>query len=139
MPRNAKTRCGGKTSIGDRKSTRLNSSHSLKDALPIYFLPWLAINAFSGVRAEEIVLTKDAAKRKDPLRWEDFDWRSEEHTSELQSLPKRRSSDLLLAVARHQRILWRPRRRDRPDQRCRETQRPVAVGRLRLEIGRAHV
>jgi hypothetical protein len=38
------------------------------------FTPWLWVNSMSGVRAEEIVLTKDAAKRKDPLRWEDFDW-----------------------------------------------------------------
>lgn len=36
--------------------------------------PYLAIAAFSGIRAEEICLAKDAAKRKDPLRWEDFDW-----------------------------------------------------------------
>jgi integrase len=38
------------------------------------FVPWLACNSFSGARHEEIVLARDAAKKKDPLRWEDFDW-----------------------------------------------------------------
>lgn len=38
------------------------------------WLPFLAIAGFSGVRTEEISLAKDAAKSKDPLRWEDFDW-----------------------------------------------------------------
>jgi hypothetical protein len=38
------------------------------------FVPWLAINSFSGARIEEIVLSRDAAFKKDPLRWEDFDW-----------------------------------------------------------------
>jgi len=38
------------------------------------FLPWLALNAFSGARVEEIILSRDAARSKDPLRWEDFDW-----------------------------------------------------------------
>lgn len=38
------------------------------------WLPFLAIAGFSGVRTEEICLSKDAAKSKVPLRWEDFDW-----------------------------------------------------------------
>jgi integrase len=42
------------------------------------FLPWLALNAFSGVRPEEIVLSKDAPRGKDALRWSDFDWHERE-------------------------------------------------------------
>jgi integrase len=42
------------------------------------FLPWLALNAFSGIRLEEIALSREASRRKDPLRWEDFDWPARE-------------------------------------------------------------
>ncbi len=42
------------------------------------YLPWVVINAFSGCRAEELVLTRDSAKKKDVLRWEDFDWDARE-------------------------------------------------------------
>lgn len=42
------------------------------------YLPWIVLNAFSGLRSEEIVLTKDASSKKDPLRWEDFDWEARE-------------------------------------------------------------
>ena len=42
------------------------------------FLPWLALNAFSGIRLEEIVLSREASRRKDSLRWEDFDWTARE-------------------------------------------------------------
>jgi integrase len=42
------------------------------------FLPWLALNAFSGVRLQEISLAREASRRKDPLRWEDFDWSARE-------------------------------------------------------------
>src|ERR1035438_3944371 len=78
----------------DRKSTRLNSSHSLPPALPIWngdlrravedrllqFLARLqiAVDVFDGHGG---VVHQDAD-------------RSEEHTSELQSLPTPRSSDL---------------------------------------------
>src|SRR5215218_8558360 len=92
-----------RTSVGDRKSTRLNSSHtviyilSLHDALPIYqrsvgilkFEPRIAGQCHA---AEEGLQsgTNRAHERG----------RSEEHTSELQShsdlhsFPTRRSSDL---------------------------------------------
>jgi integrase len=36
--------------------------------------PTLSIAGFSGVRTEEAALSKDHSARKDPLRWEDFDW-----------------------------------------------------------------
>lgn len=38
------------------------------------FVPWLACNSFSGARHEEILRGRDAARKKDPIRWEDFDW-----------------------------------------------------------------
>src|ERR1035438_1455394 len=78
----------------DRKSTRLNSSHSLHDALPIYefwFGATLPGGIFSGRSSPE-----DIAKWKE-IFISHFNAgvpRSEEHTSELQSLPPRRSSDL---------------------------------------------
>lgn len=37
------------------------------------FVPWVAIGAFAGIRTEEIQPTPRS--RKDPLRWDDFDWR----------------------------------------------------------------
>src|ERR1035438_8719960 len=78
----------------DRKSTRLNSSHSLRDALPI-----------SIGQGEHLILPiritgihdVGGAKIRGPLEArgvEVYGNRSEEHTSELQSLPTRRSSDL---------------------------------------------
>src|SRR5476649_2735730 len=92
-----------RSSCGDRKSTRLNSSHteiytlSLHDALPI--LKWTAtrtdllFGSNSQLRAlAEVYASQDAQKK--------FVRRSEEHTSELQShrdlhsFPTRRSSDL---------------------------------------------
>src|ERR1035441_6616616 len=78
----------------DRKSTRLNSSHSLLDALPI---------CGAGVRSSG---KEHAAGRAERFRLWSYQSlhahhprrpalpRSEEHTSELQSLPTRRSSDL---------------------------------------------
>lgn len=42
------------------------------------WLPLMAISALSGVRTEEIGLSYHAADRKEPLRWEDFDWASRE-------------------------------------------------------------
>jgi hypothetical protein len=38
------------------------------------WLPWVAIAGFSGLRPEEIARSYHAAKRKDTVRWEDFDW-----------------------------------------------------------------
>src|SRR5215211_6758105 len=91
------------TRYGDRKSTRLNSSHtviytlSLHDALPIYDVTIATIDeagvALAGVKALDARGTAQQAEI-DALR------RSEEHTSELQShsdlhsFPTRRSSDL---------------------------------------------
>src|ERR1041384_1200066 len=78
----------------DRKSTRLNSSHSLHDALPIWpgAAPARAAgggqSAFAAAGAHRGELEQ---YRRDPAGRE---CRSEEHTSELQSLPPRRSSDL---------------------------------------------
>jgi integrase len=45
----------------------------LDNVLPEW-LPTLSIAGFSGVRTEEAALSKDHSQRKDPLRWEDFDW-----------------------------------------------------------------
>src|SRR5882672_9762651 len=93
----------------DRKSTRLNSSHtviytlSLHDALPIFG------TVFSGVDVE-VGLTDDAVgideKGVARGKFGDAEIRSEEHTSELQShsdlhsFPTRRSSDLRHCVFR---------------------------------------
>src|ERR1039458_2246024 len=78
----------------DRKSTRLNSSHSIHDALPI----WVAAGAKCFCT---ISISRSGPATKTWIRPYCFDseaaWsavRSEEHTSELQSLHTRRSSDL---------------------------------------------
>ena len=42
------------------------------------WLPWMCIAAFSGVRTDEIILDRNAASWKDPLKWADFDWRHRE-------------------------------------------------------------
>src|SRR5215204_3409875 len=91
------------TEPGDRKSTRLNSSHtviytlSLHDALPISRF-W--------VSSSQPVRSPSDGRRRTPAIGStcgssfDRTWRSEEHTSELQShrdlhsFPTRRSSDL---------------------------------------------
>src|ERR1039458_357398 len=78
----------------DRKSTRLNSSHSLHDALPI------SNRATSGLPhhgLREIPVPERKARARSQEKTEDHYGqrsRSEEHTSELQSLPTRCSSDL---------------------------------------------
>src|SRR5476649_2051146 len=89
--------------ISDRKSTRLNSSHtviytlSLHDALPIY-------RRLRGVTERRVLhrpcRERDGAQERQRDQREACDFRSEEHTSELQShrdlhsFPTRRSSDL---------------------------------------------
>src|SRR5476649_978810 len=89
--------------IGDRKSTRLNSSHtviytlSLHDALPIYLFEQLfalGLHFFSDFFIQFLI-------RAQAVHASEFEnRRSEEHTSELQShrdlhsFPTRRSSDL---------------------------------------------
>src|ERR1039458_3331564 len=78
----------------DRKSTRLNSSHSLHDALPISdtFGTTQFLNDAPGWVAN---WTGQRIDSKDPyVAGDEYINRSEEHTSELQSLPPRRSSDL---------------------------------------------
>src|ERR1039458_8955704 len=78
----------------DRKSTRLNSSHSLHDALPIYQPPAIVkLRMYHHLDVGICVLQDGGgvlriAEIFGPRK------RSEEHTSELQSLPTRRSSDL---------------------------------------------
>jgi hypothetical protein len=42
------------------------------------WLPWMCIAMFAGVRADEIMLSPKEASWKDPLKWEDFDWRHRE-------------------------------------------------------------
>src|SRR5882672_7577106 len=91
----------------DRKSTRLNSSHteiytlSLHDALPIYVSRQCGD---AGLSQEQGHDRKGVRGRLVPLRRSRTPFRSEEHTSELQShrdlhsFPTRRSSDLCFAA-----------------------------------------
>src|ERR1035438_8330961 len=78
----------------DRKSTRLNSSHSLHDALPILVCPTNLAKPSAGKpsasRVAATFISGPFTKTYEPF----CSSRSEEHTSELQSLPTRRSSDL---------------------------------------------
>src|SRR5476649_1033652 len=91
---------------GDRKSTRLNSSHteiytlSLHDALPIWQFHARRGRQDAGGHAA----CKNAARgRRAAVLSQPGLWRSEEHTSELQShrdlhsFPTRRSSDLAIS------------------------------------------
>src|ERR1035441_7391191 len=78
----------------DRKSTRLNSSHSLHDALPICLAQRVEALAH-GRGGQHQAHTRLLVALDGVLRHvEAGHARSEEHTSELQSLPTRRSSDL---------------------------------------------
>src|ERR1039458_10032065 len=78
----------------DRKSTRLNSSHSLHDALPICkefcAAHGLSVHTLDAWRRRMAL----SGSRQEIVPVEIVEDRSEEHTSELQSLPPRRSSDL---------------------------------------------
>src|SRR5882672_6301717 len=101
-------RKGGPAASSDRKSTRLNSSHtviytlSLHDALPIFY-------DLERLFARLNRLYFDGAIDRPSLTWSQRRarsiLRSEEHTSELQShsdlhsFPTRRSSDLLRSGA----------------------------------------
>jgi integrase len=38
------------------------------------FLPWLALSAFAGMRADEIMPIRHARSKKSPLDWSDFAW-----------------------------------------------------------------
>src|ERR1039458_3762277 len=81
-------------STSDRKSTRLNSSHSLHDALPICV--WIELpDQYAWMDAEkQRTVARLEGVPEGAYRALRFHVRSEEHTSELQSLPPRRSSDL---------------------------------------------
>jgi len=86
-------RSRGYLPVGETVAARVPAIHRLSGSIGIFtiaemqlmlthvddaWLPYLAIAAFSGIRTEEIALAKDAAKRKDPLRGEDFDWQESE-------------------------------------------------------------
>src|ERR1039458_3544336 len=84
----------------DRKSTRLNSSHYLHDALPISSCD-LRVGARGGAHLRARLRPRVLLQTVKLLRsFAVCDERSEEHTSELQSLPTRRSSDLFLRSSR---------------------------------------
>src|ERR1035438_7147420 len=83
----------------DRKSTRLNSSHSLHAALPIYFSFWPRRQFHLPAAGSHISVVRPGRLAILGLFNPDGALRSEEHTSELQSLPTRRSSDLFLLLA----------------------------------------
>src|SRR5262252_8095752 len=90
-------------SFSDRKSTRLNSSHteiytlSLHDALPILKY---GLNLPTGGAGGDARMLGEFAALAEDAGWDGVFLRSEEHTSELQShrdlhsFPTRRSSDL---------------------------------------------
>src|ERR1035441_3041485 len=83
-----------RNSLRDRKSTRLNSSHSLADAVPISALRQKFLEHHGGpLDLVGVVLRFPRGVLPAALR-QKFLERSEEHTSELQSLPRRRCSDL---------------------------------------------
>src|SRR5215204_6355022 len=111
------------SSFGDRKSTRLNSSHteiytlSLHDALPIS-------TELKALTDKTVVIHGTALTKAELSDMKDAGaklvWRSEEHTSELQShrdlhsFPTRRSSDLHRAEGADRQDRGDPRHR--PDQ-----------------------
>src|ERR1035437_4928965 len=122
----------------DRKSTRLNSSHteiytlSLHDALPISD----ARNSKArGFLMFELLLQADKSLADGALAQAERTYRSEEHTSELQShqylhsFPTRRSSDLRRPQFQGSGV---------PDVRAAASGRQVAR-RWRPGTGRAHV
>src|SRR5476649_1911224 len=99
----ANTQPSTSSKLRDRKSTRLNSSHtviytlSLHDALPIWTL---AMPSDDIYRINALRVTWTTTTREHPTVHVEQVKRSEEHTSELQShsdlhsFPTRRSSDL---------------------------------------------
>src|ERR1035441_4372273 len=80
--------------LQDRKSTRLNSSHSLRDTLPIYGRARLGRPSFGPCGPQPVHRAWRAPGARAARCAESSSSRSEEHTSELQSLPTRHSSDL---------------------------------------------
>src|ERR1035441_6923864 len=90
----------------DRKSTRLNSSHSLHDALPIYGSAAGTSTRFSGVAVGRTVGRGSASGVVSASMGSSSISRSEEHTSELQSFPTRRSSDLWVGCWNFHPVQW---------------------------------
>src|ERR1035438_10285397 len=82
------------TTRSDRKSTRLNSPHSLHDSLPIYTINgwdlYLTVNQTSVGTTTTVSSNAEPVFNSSPNN----SVRSEEHTSELPSLPTRLPSDL---------------------------------------------
>src|ERR1039458_10231801 len=82
----------------DRKSTRLNSSHSLHNALPISPIQLKYQHSVIPSHGRGHRFEPCIAHHSVRLRAYGFPGRSEEHTSELQSLPAQRSSDLTYPI-----------------------------------------
>src|SRR5882672_4448912 len=113
------------TDLIDRKSTRLNSSHtviytlSLHDALPICAVPARGLLSH-GTRGNGNIQSCAEAYADEDCG--DRSHRSEEHTSELQShsdlhsFPTRRSSDLCRSSSRSAEP-WHPREWQHPELR----------------------
>src|ERR1035438_1444170 len=78
----------------DRKSTRLNSSHSLPAPLPIYVLGQRFQQGKMPIAQHRLEVLRDLSVVQCIFDVIAETGRSEEHTSELQSLPTRPSSDL---------------------------------------------
>src|ERR1041385_6544886 len=114
--------------LTDRKSTRLNSTHALHDALPIYAVaPRLRADVQNrvadarGLAEENLVVAYEAER-------ECVD-RSEEHTAELHSRLTRRSSDLCRRAPSSRRRTEPGCRRPRP---CRRKSGRGVRGRARM-------
>src|ERR1035441_6511281 len=123
----------------DRKSTRLNSSHSLHDALPIKRpkpppRTKGSSRSYFGLWPNQTAITAGSPKLpgNGPRR-------SEEHTSELQSLPTRRSANQTAEAATANKgvepeLFWIVAESNRNNRRFPETSREWSE-----KIGRAHV
>src|ERR1035438_6064292 len=81
-------------SSADRKSTRLNSTLSLHDALPIYRENHFSYASCGSCRLPSRFTCSRPVRGAPVLHPDGLFGRSEEHTSELHSFPTRRSSDL---------------------------------------------
>src|ERR1035438_8627911 len=131
--------CGEAGTLTDRKSTRLNYILSLPAALPIWRRRRLAGGSGRARRCPAVDPACRGRRRGSRLRRSRHAHRSEEHTSELHSLPTRRSSDLASPP---------PRRRKWPSAPmscCRSclsrppSRKSSAAKQARSQIGRAHV
>src|ERR1035441_2998194 len=123
----------------DRKSTRLNSSHSLHAALPICLCVGTASPnlALVHIPSDLCALLHRILHAQSVYCCQEH--RSEEHTSELQSLPTRRSSDLFMcgncqSESRTGSYSFRSLCSPSPDTTC-----TIRLLLPRAQIGRAHV